>query len=189
MITFALSTKTVQTWIIKKATTTLSEELKTKVSIGAINFKLFNKVDFIDLYIEDQQGDTLFYFKRLGLLLNHYNTEKRFILLDKLELVGTKVHFYQHKDQKDFNYDFFINYFNNQSGGGGGSWVVKSKKVQLYDSEFMLWDQNSSPPDDRKFDEGHLVFSNINGTLKDFTLVDDSIQFQSTKFSCKRLKN
>jgi hypothetical protein len=184
MITFALSTKTVQTWIIKKATTTLSEELKTKVSIGAINFKLFNKVDFIDLYIEDQQGDTLFYFKRLGLLLNHYNTEKRFILLDKLELVGTKVHFYQHKDQKDFNYDFFINYFNNQSGGGGGSWVVKSKKVQLYDSEFMLWDQNSSPPDDRKFDEGHLVFSNINGTLKDFTLVDDSIQFQSTKFSC-----
>jgi hypothetical protein len=184
MTTFALSTKTVQTWIINKATKTLCEELKTKVSIGAINFKLFNKVDFIDLYIEDQQGDTLFYFKRLGLLLNHYNTEKRFILLDKLELVGTKVHFYQHKDQKDFNYDFFINYFNNQSGGGGGSWVVKSKKVQLYDSEFMLWDQNSSPPDDRKFDEGHLVFSNINGTLKDFTLVDDSIQFQSTKFSC-----
>lgn len=183
IVTFALSTKTVQTWIIKKATNTLSSELKTKVSIGAINFRLFDKVDLMDLYIEDQQGDTLFYFKRLGLIIDHYNSDKRFILLKKLELVGAKVHFYQHKNQQDFNYQFFIDYFNNQSSSGGGSWVIKSKKVQLYDSEFMLWDQTSTPPDDRKFDEGHMVFSKINATLKDFTLVDDSFQFQSTKFS------
>lgn len=185
LFTFALSTRKVQTWLINKATKTLSDELNTKVTIGAINFKLFNKVDFLDLYIEDQQGDTLFYFKRLGVLLNHYDTDKRFVLLEKLDLEGTKVHFYQHKNQKDFNYEFIIDYFNNQSGSGGGSWVVKVKNVNLIDSEFLLWDQSSSPPTDRKFDEDHMVFSQINANLKNFVLVDDSIQFQSTQFSCQ----
>lgn len=177
-ITFALSTGKVQNWIIYKTTAYLSKELQTKVSISGIKINLFDKIDFYDLYIADRHNDTMFYFKRLGVELNHYNTSKRYVLLNRLLLVGTKVHFKQYPGEADLNYQFIIDYFDNSSNSGGGSWVIKAKKTDLQHCEFLFWDQEVKDPSDRRFHENHFVFTDINARLKNFTIIDDSIRFQ-----------
>ncbi len=54
----------------KKISETASKELHDKlgvnVSIGNVDFELFNKIILKDLYLEDQSGDTLFQAKRVG---------------------------------------------------------------------------------------------------------------------------
>lgn len=184
-ITFALRTRTVQVWIIEKVTDYLSRELKTKVTLAGVNVRFFDKVDLLDLYIEDRQGDTLFYFERLGVQLQSYNTDKRLILLKKLELIGTRVHFALPKGAEDFNYQFIIDYFNQAPSEGGGSWVIKSRKVVIRDTDFRMWNKNSTPPESRKFDENHIHFYGLNADLERFVLVDDSIRFKSVSFACR----
>ncbi len=184
-ITFALRTRAVQVWIIQKVTGYLSRELQTKVSMSGVNIRFFDKADLLDLYIEDRQGDTLFYFERLGIQLQSYNTDKRVITLRKLEIIGTRVHFALPEGSNDLNYQFIIDYFNKAPSGGGGSWVIKSKKVIIRDTDFRMWRQGIKPPELRKFDENHIHFYGLNADLEQFVIIDDSIRFRSTSFACR----
>ncbi|MBK6634650.1 MAG: hypothetical protein IPG38_10315 [Chitinophagaceae bacterium] len=44
----------VQNWVLSKVTATLSKNLKTKVTLGHVNFGLFNKLSFEKLLVEDK---------------------------------------------------------------------------------------------------------------------------------------
>jgi hypothetical protein len=51
----------VQTWLVKKVTTNLSNKLHTKVSMESVDFTFFYKLKFKKLLIEDRSKDTLLY--------------------------------------------------------------------------------------------------------------------------------
>ncbi len=184
ILTWLLTTSPVQNWLVKKAATYLSEELETTVSIGRVNIQLFDKIDFNDLYIEDKKGDTLFYFKRLGVDLATYDKKKHMILIDKLDISGAKVYFKIHTGEKRLNYKFIEDYFDGGTGGGGPSWVIKSKKIILKNSAFLYRDYEMKTPDDRRFHENNMLFYDLNATLKNFTIIDDSLNFQSLGLAC-----
>jgi hypothetical protein len=74
--------KPVQTWLSKEITTYLSNELGTKVRIGAVDIEFFKTAVLEDLYIEDQKGDTMLYFRKLKLDYHTYDKEKRIIKLN-----------------------------------------------------------------------------------------------------------
>jgi hypothetical protein len=57
-----LRSRPFQNWAMQKVVKTLSEELKTKVTLKSIDFELINNLVLEGLYVEDQQGDTLAYF-------------------------------------------------------------------------------------------------------------------------------
>ncbi len=50
-----------QNWIARQVTNRLSKDLQTKVSIGHVDFSLFNRMHLEGVLIEDRQGDTLLY--------------------------------------------------------------------------------------------------------------------------------
>ncbi|MFM9056025.1 MAG: hypothetical protein ACKOQY_04970, partial [Bacteroidota bacterium] len=55
----------VQTWLVERITTFLSDEWGTPVRIGHVAFSPFNRLVLEEVYVEDLDGDTLAYLPRL----------------------------------------------------------------------------------------------------------------------------
>ena len=60
-----LQSKQFQNWAIDKVTTRLSKDLNTEVDVAHIDIDFFNKLVLEGFYVEDQQGDTLLYSRKL----------------------------------------------------------------------------------------------------------------------------
>jgi len=60
-IPILLSNNRVQNFIVQSVTHELSTRLKSKVTVGKIEYKLFNSVKLNDLYVQDLERDTLIY--------------------------------------------------------------------------------------------------------------------------------
>ncbi|HJV78640.1 MAG TPA: hypothetical protein VJ602_09670, partial [Paludibacter sp.] len=59
-----IQTSLIQSFISKAIVSELSDKLHTKVSIGKIEYKFFDDIAIRDLYVEDQQKDTLLFVNR-----------------------------------------------------------------------------------------------------------------------------
>ncbi len=63
MLLLLIRSSKVQTAMLNVAAQEISRGLQAEVRIGKADYRLFNKVSFENIYIGDQQGDTLFYTK------------------------------------------------------------------------------------------------------------------------------
>lgn len=61
-----LQNNKIQNFIVDLLTRELSEKYQTNISIGSIDYRFFNQLKMQQLYVEDQQGDTLLYVDRLN---------------------------------------------------------------------------------------------------------------------------
>ncbi|MES2618488.1 MAG: translocation/assembly module TamB domain-containing protein [Bacteroidota bacterium] len=178
----------VQTWLVQKATTYLSEELKTKVKISGVDIEFFKTAVFENVYIEDHQQDTLLYFSKVKADYNDYDNIKRIVKFNSLALEGGKVIFGVHKGERDGNYEFLIDYFD---GGPRDTtkpkviWTIYSKDVSMNNVRFDYFNDNDTAPDFMDFNYNDMSFRNINADLQDFYLIDDSLHFQSNHMSFK----
>lgn len=174
--------KPVQTWLTQEITTYLSKELGTKVRIGAVDIDFFKTAVLENIYMEDQKGDTMFYFRKLKIDYHTYDKEKRIIKLNYLGLEGGKILFGEHKGETVGNYEFLIDYFD---GGPRDPnkpkiiWTVYSASVSLENMRFDYFSRNDEKPDFMDFDYNEMSWKNINGSISDFYLIDDSLHFQT----------
>ena len=103
-----------QNWAAQKAVNFIAGELKTKVSLKSIDFELFNTLILDGLYVEDQKGDTLAYFGRLKVNFNYkflFDSKIQLASINTATLENTKINMLLHAKDKDFNYQFIVDYF------------------------------------------------------------------------------
>ena len=174
--------KPFQTWLVGEIAYFLSDELGTKVRVGSVDIEFFKTGILENIYIEDQKGDTLFYFKKLKVDYSRYNKDKRIIQLNYLGIEGGKVLFGEHKNDSIGNYNFIIDYFN---GGPRDPnkpkviWTIYCKSVEIDNMRFDYFNRNDPKPDFMDFDYNDMSFRNIYAEFKDFYLIDDSVHFQT----------
>lgn len=185
-----LSLRSVQNYIVQKATVYLSNELKTTVKIKSIDFKFLNRIQLNGLYIEDLHNDTLGYFDKLDIGFNYkilFSKKLNLASVNKVKIKNSVIKFIKYNKQRDFNYQFLVDYFTvpntNKTGGKDFSLIIK--KVSLENVKFILIQGDKSPPDGRAFDENYLVFNNIYSDINSFKLIGDSIVMNIDKFIFK----
>jgi hypothetical protein len=176
----------VQTWLVQKATFYLSGELGTKVRVGGVDIEFFKTLSLEHVYIEDLHHDTLFYIRNLKADYHTFDNVKRVITLNSLTVEGAKVLFGVHPGESTGNFEFFIEYF--QGGPRDPNkpkvvWTVHGKEVYLINARFDYFNRNDSAPDFMPFNYNDMSYRNINASLNDFYLVDDSINFHSSHLS------
>ena len=66
LVSFLIQIPKVQNYIADRVTSSLSKKIGTKVDVGEVHFSLIEGAIINDLYIEDQQGDTLIYAKHFS---------------------------------------------------------------------------------------------------------------------------
>lgn len=114
----------VQTFLVQKASSILSEELGAHVDIRSVNIGFFDKVILEDVIIEDQNKDTLLHAGQLKVKINDW-----FFLKDNIELkyIGLEdVTVNMNRQDEKWNYQFIADYF-----AGPKKQQKKKNKVQL----------------------------------------------------------
>ncbi|MEJ8757259.1 translocation/assembly module TamB domain-containing protein [Pontibacter sp. H259] len=110
IIVVALQFPKVQTYAAKEGADYLSGMLKTEVKIGGFTTDWRNAMVLKEVYIEDQQQDTLWYSKRLGLDLNILGLLKGTYDISKIDLDNARLKLHIRPDSTS-NFDFLLNAF------------------------------------------------------------------------------
>lgn len=105
---FIIQQERVQTWMVGKATTVLSEKTGTRISVGKVHIEFFNTVALGDVYMEDKNGDTLAYVRSLDTKLSYFNPFTSKFHFSSLSLEGVRANIYTTETDSVFNYQFLI---------------------------------------------------------------------------------
>ncbi|MCX6312531.1 MAG: hypothetical protein NT084_12955 [Bacteroidetes bacterium] len=108
---FALKSPACQTWMAQRAASYLSKELKTTVTIRAVDIEFFKKVNLEGIYVEDHHGDTLLFAEKLQVDIHRFDYENRYISISSINLFDSKVKLKKYKDEHGLSYRFIQDYF------------------------------------------------------------------------------
>ena len=111
VVFIALQIPAVQQFAAQKATNYLAQTLKTKVSIGGFTTDWRNSIVLKEIYLEDQQQDTLVYAQRLGLDLNIFGLMNSKIDLRSARLDHAVVNISSTMPDSVYNFDFILKAF------------------------------------------------------------------------------
>jgi len=183
-----LRSRPFQNWAMQKVVKTLSQELKTKVTLKSIDFELINNLVLEGLYVEDQQGDTLVYFGKLRVNFNYkivFDNKLQLARIKRASLENTKIYLLRHPKQSDFNYQFIVDYFDQPSSSKGKFVPFKLiiNELELKNVDFRFRNMDEPKVSGRRFDESFMEYRGIIANFKPFKLIGDSLNFDLSKMS------
>ncbi len=179
-----------QNWAAQKAVNYLSKEFKTKVNLKSIDFELINTLVLEGLYVEDLHGDTLAYFGKLKTNFNYkiiFDAKLQLARISKVVLENTKINMFIHPNEKDYNYQFIVDYFASpkKSNKPFVPFKLYIKNLELRNVDFCMHNKNSKIAEGRKFDESFMQLKGINSHIKPFKLIGDSLYLGIVDMSFK----
>ena len=147
LIVFSFQFKSVQTWAAKKAARYLSNELHTTVSIKSLYLKPFSSIVLEDLYVLDQQKDTLLRTPLLDVQLNGFSVLNSLSArkIDFKNITLNNGSFYLKKlKNKNTNLNFILDYFNSGPASPKNKskpWTINFEQIALNNFHFRYKNQ------------------------------------------------
>ncbi|MBK9636663.1 MAG: hypothetical protein IPO63_02145 [Bacteroidetes bacterium] len=120
----------VQTWLVQKAAAYHSSELNVRVEVSKVDIQLFRKVVLQDVFIQDQQLDTLVFIPSLDINIGRFNFKQKHLVLSELRLKGARIGIKHYKEPREYNMQFLIDYFSatEKDPTQSDPWKLKAKK-------------------------------------------------------------
>ncbi len=173
-----VQTKWFKNYAADQATQHLRKQLGVDISIGELELSYFDALRATDVFIADQQADTLIYIQRLEADYDLFSFTNKEVRLNDVLINGGNIAIGTPKNQKRLNIQFLIDYFTPPSSGEpSSSPTLVFDKVEITNTRFHYFNENYSPPTSRAFDENDMVYTQLNGHLHDFTIIKDSLSF------------
>jgi len=165
LIPILLQSSEIQNFIIQKVSTELSQKLNTKLTVGSIHYKLFNTVSLEDVYLQDQQKDSLLYVKEANADFDFWKIFKGKILFTGISFDGLHANLKVFKNGHN-NFDFVIKAFQSKDKTKKSDIEYRIDKLTLKNSYLNFTKQT-----DKKalpanvIDINHLHLSDINTVI------------------------
>ncbi|WP_419801709.1 translocation/assembly module TamB domain-containing protein [Mucilaginibacter sp.] len=147
LLLFSFQFKPVQTWAAKKAAHYLSKELQTTVSVKSLYLKPFSSVVLEDLFVLDQQKDTLLRVPMLDVQLSGFSVfnsiPERKIDFKKITLNNGSFYLKKLRD-KNSNLKFILDYFNSDTTKvkhKSKPWTINFEQIGLNNFHFRYKNQ------------------------------------------------
>ena len=136
-----LQNSTIQNYIAQAITKELSIRFKSKVSVGTIEYKLFNTISLNDLYVEDLEKDTLISVSQLNANFDFWKLFRGKIIFSGLEI--NKLHGNLKVDTAGkTNLDFVIKAFEKPQKKDSSNIEYQIRKLSVIDSHLSYSKQN-----------------------------------------------
>ena len=135
-----IQSQPVQTWLVGKVSSKISQTLGTKISVGHVNFSFFNKMLLNEILVEDKSKDTILYAGQVSVRITDW-----FFLRDKIDLnyIGLD-HVTVKLFRKDsvWNYQYLADYFSSPGTNSDKQHMVLDlKKIELSNIHLLKKDQ------------------------------------------------
>lgn len=147
MVWGAIQIPATQKYLIDQVTTYLHNKLKTKVEIKRVNIEFFRTVVLEDIFIADQQADTLLYARKFRVKLNNFSLLHKQVYTRDIELENASVHLHRPADSLHFNYNFLLEAFASNDttttvkDSSASGWQVDLHQIRLKNVK-MHWLDN-----------------------------------------------
>lgn len=101
----------IQTWLTNKAVSSIEEKIGTKVALGSISISFPKNIVLEDIYLEDQQRDTLLYAGRLEINTDLWGLTRNEIQLNKIALENTVAFVQRPENDSAYNFTYILDAF------------------------------------------------------------------------------
>ena len=134
----------VQTFVVKKITDHLSQTLQTNVAVGSVDIRFFKTVVLKDIYIEDQQKDTLLFAGELNANIGIFSLFSKNIYLNQLSLQNAVIQINRQSPDSLYNFEFLVDAFKPTTTStpdpNAPKWTFGLDKIQINQIHFYLVD-------------------------------------------------
>ncbi|MDR1341102.1 MAG: translocation/assembly module TamB domain-containing protein [Prevotellaceae bacterium] len=179
----------VQTFIVRKISDKLSEQLQTNIQVKSVNITLFNRVRLNGIYVEDANRDTLMYVSRLDARIGNLPLSGRPLTLNKLRL--TDGIFCLRSDSTGTNITRIIRKLKNpeqdedDEDDGGNTFRIITKSLEVKNFRYVMY-LNDAPSVEEQ-PEGiiykNMSVSDINLDADRISIKNDTLTFRVNDFS------
>lgn len=178
-----LQNSAIQNRIFRSVASSLSEQLGTEVQIGNAYYRFFNTFTAENLYVEDQQKDTLAYIEKADLHFRFFS-----LFTNQIEVKSVDLHgFYGNlkSDSTGTNLDFIIKAFKKPKKEPFSSTIsFDIQKVRLHKSGFSFTNLKKSPiSKNGVFNANAMKYRDINAELDFHFFSKDSMELVIDKFN------
>ncbi len=171
-----------QTIITQRIASYLSAQLKAEVSLTSVDISFFNSVILENVFVSDQQKDTLIFVKELQVKIKNINFTNHTIVLNKIELNEPTVNLFL-DSLEQMNYSFIIKAFSNDSAPtSSGTWKIAVHDLDLNMAKFS-YKKFDAIAQNTGMNYKDIKVSKINLSIKDFTNKGDSLKFKIENIS------
>ncbi len=181
-----LQTAYIQTKIAQYIANELSIELKTEITIGKAKISLFRGVEFKDIFIKDQQNDTLIFINQLSVIPSGLQTDFNNLSFNNIKV--DQLYFNLYEIQNDtLNIGFLLNYFkNDKQETDSKDFQLKINNFEISDSKFRYFIPDSTQKPG--FNPKNIVINNLSISLSQFILNNDVLTSEALNISLKEEK-
>ncbi len=82
-----LQISAVQTYLVNRISSHISEGINSSISVGRIEYRFFNKLAINDILIKDQHNDTLLYTQEIIAGIRRFDLQRKTFRLGRVTLV------------------------------------------------------------------------------------------------------
>jgi hypothetical protein len=176
LLAFVLRIPGVQTIVVRRITDHISEEFKSTLSVGDVNFQFFNKLNLSNILIKDHNNDTLIYAQQLSAVIRKIDFKKNTVILGRLNLVNPVVAFITDSGGT-LNLKWYIDKLMTP-----GDTIKKAKtsitinQIEIDSGRFALVNMGKAGSK-TPLDLNNMRLSGINCMLEDFNIQNDTTSF------------
>jgi hypothetical protein len=166
----------VQTFMVKRIADHFSDELKSSITVGRINYKFFNKLIINDLLIKDQNYDTLIYSEEVSVIIKSLNLKINAVRLGSISLIRPKISLVTDTSGL-MNLTWYLNHFkksNDTIRKAKGSFSID--RIDIRDASFSLVTRGAAAGKS-KVNFNDLDIGRINGIIENIKSEDDITTF------------
>ncbi len=164
--------------------------LNTEVTIGNINLQLLNSVRLRDLYVEDQNQDTLLYVAKLDVKFNPLGLLRNQLQFNAVSLEDFTANIYKETPDTTFNFQFVIDAFASKDtipeepDPNSKPLAIRFDNVRLKNG-IAHYNIQSEPTTPGQFNASHINVYDLNAILKapsiDMDKLDATVRMLSLK--------
>ncbi len=148
----------VQTYLAKKVTSFLSEELNTEVRVGGVDVAFFFDLVLTDVYIADKNDNSLLYFDKLQANVEKISLTQKKIYIDNIALHTPYIGLRKYKGEEQLNLQFILDYLSGKpttEAKEKENWKLICYSLDVKNARLLYHDYN------KKRKEEGIDFSNI----------------------------
>jgi len=178
-ITLLFQSPTVQTITAKLVTSMLSKSINQKVEINTIRLSFFSGINISEFTVEDHHENTLLGIGNLTAKPIFSNFSFSNIKFASVKLDSVIFNMGTYKNDSINNLSFLLHKFTDKSDTTKGAmFKLTSRVVQINNSQFNLFDQNSDyDTGENSMDYANILIDSINMDVNHFTIINDSLNF------------
>lgn len=166
----------VQTFIVRRITSHLSNEIKSTITVGKIEFSFFNKLTINDLLIKDKHNDTLIYLKNASTGIRRIDFRNKIFRLGKAELNEPLVAFITDSTGL-MNLKWYIEMLKaSKDPTRNTETTFTANQIIINEGSFRLF-KNTDNKSKTVIDFNDLKLREINGNLEYFEVKSDTVRF------------